>query len=440
MGGLGSFFKKATPYLAGAAAGGVSNMFGATRPYSAAISAGAGALTDKNRLAGAAKGFAGGGVGSALGGSLQGMSSGTGAGAGAMTGLKTYGNSIPGFGGIGTSNPTGMAAKFLTPQSIQNPSATSAFNGGSASALSRSTRMAPANANTVTGVMSQFGGGAKPAAPSTPSGGLKMPNLLGGTQGTGGGMNMGQMAAGLALPMAVSAFQPKVKPSDFSPVTEPLKEQINATYDNSPAKQFYGAELANTQGVDSTNGLAVDKMAHDKQVADTLRSFDQQWQGAMGGQDPSNNSEYQKQRMKILQDAESAWTANQSQFQFQYDQAQKQQKFAAAAALQGMDESQLTALAGLAQYDAYTISQKTGMDIAQAEQIQQLATTAGTIIMSNAAGMYGNNNASSFQVQNPPVQVQNPPAPQIAVPPANTQNMPLPQFNPGTVAPIRMGM
>jgi hypothetical protein len=93
--------------------------------------------------------------------------------------------------------------------------------------------------------------------------------------------------------------------------------------------------------------------------------------------------------MKILSDAEANWTANQSQFQFQYDQQKQQQQFAAAAALQELDDSQLAALAELAKYDVMTIQAQTGMDQAAAEQIQQLAATAGSLIMQKSLGLNG---------------------------------------------------
>lgn len=379
MGGLSGFFKKALPYAAGAVAGGVSNQFSALQPFSAAISAGAGALTNsKNRLGGALQGFAGGGIGSAIAG---GLSSKTGFGGGAWEGLKGYGGSIPGFGGIGTSNPTGVFSKFFTPQTA----------GASMSKMPNG-----ASGMVSTGRRASFVDAPWKPSISTPSFNSGAPAASGMTktiqdsvsQLPGGKTNWGQFAGGLALPAVASALTPDVKASDFSPVTGPLKEQIMNSK-NPDALAFYKQQLA-ANPVDSTPGLAVDKRAHDKQLAETLRSFDQQWQAAMGGQDPSNNSEYQKQRMKIMSDAEANWTANQSQFQFQYDQLQKQQQYAAAAALQGMDDSQLSALASLAQYDIYQIAQQTGMDIASSEQIQQLAATAGSLLMQKSLGLTGN--------------------------------------------------
>jgi hypothetical protein len=375
--------------------------FKATAPFAAAGSAAAGALTNsKNRLGGALQGAVGGAAGGAIGG---GLSSKTGFGEGMMSGLKSYGNSIPGFGGVGTANPTGAMAKFFTPQSIQNPTATSVFNKGTSSALASNVPASPtfkvggAISNTAPMKMPSFSVAANGAPTSVLSQGGGLPSIptksiskgiMDNGAGSGDGKtNWAGVAGGAVLPMAISAFQPDVQPSDFSPVTGPLKEQIMQSK-NPAVESFYKGQIAGGP-VDSTPGLAVDKLAHDKQLAETLRSFDQQWQGAMGGQDPSNNSEYQRQRAKIMQDAESSWTANQSQFQFQYDQQQKQQQFAAAAALRGMDDSQLNALASLAQYDIYTIAQQTGMDIASAEQIQQLAATAGSLIMQKSLGLTG---------------------------------------------------
>lgn len=408
---MGGFLKKALPYAAGALAGGVMGSFAKTAPYAAAGSAAAGALANKkNRAAGALQGFAGGGVGSAIGGGLQ---SKTGFGGGAMQGLKSFGNSIPGFGGVGTSNPTGMFAKFFTPQSIQNPNTLSVFNKGASSAMASNTApgmsatgnrasfvdapwqpsikaptfSSPAAAGTPTGVLSQAGSTAT---------GLPKKNLIdsifaGGQQGGGkpGGTNWMGAAAGAALPMVVGAMTPDVKAPDLSSISNPLREQVNTTYANSPAKAFYSQQINNPIGVDSTNGLAVAKLAHDKQLDANLRSFDQQWKASMGGQDMTNNSEYQNQRQKMIQDAEANWTAQQAQMQFQYDQAQQAQKYAAAAALQGMDDAQLNALAGLAQYDLTTIMAQFQMDATSAQQIQELAATASSLIMQKSLGLTG---------------------------------------------------
>jgi hypothetical protein len=400
---MGNFLKKVLPYAAGALAGGVSNQFSALKPFSAAISAGAGALTNsKNRIGGALQGFAGGGVGSAIGG---GVTSKNGFGEGAMAGLKTYGNSIPGFGGVGTANPTGAMAKFFTPQSIQNPTSKfpmSPIGGGtnvnSMSVGDQTPAYKPFATAATTPAFNTAGAVGAPAAAA--SGSIQNKSLIdklfsGGKslmQGAGntaqqGGANWLGAAAGAALPMAVSAMTPDVEAPDFSSISDPLKQQVMNSK-NPDALAFYKQQLG-AQGVDSTPGLAVDKRTHDLQLQDNLRSFDQQWKASMGGQDMTNNSEYQAQRQKIIQDAERNWTANQSQFQFQYDQAQQQQKYAAAAALQGMDDSQLNALAGLAQYDLMTIMTQFQMDATSAQQIQELAATASSLIMQKSLGLTG---------------------------------------------------
>ena len=52
-----------------------------------------------------------------------------------------------------------------------------------------------------------------------------------------------------------------------------------------------------------------------------------------------------------------------------------------------MDQAQVQALANLAQYDIYSIAEQTGYDLQSAQQIKDLAATAGQIIMQNAAGV-----------------------------------------------------
>ena len=385
---MANFFKSLLPYAAGALTGGVMGQFSATAPFAAAGSAAAGALTNsKNRLGGALQGFAGGGIGSAIGGGIAGKN---GFGAGAMEGLKSYGNSIPGFGGVGTSNPTGALAKFFTPQSIQNPG----INPNSMTVAGKAS-FAPAPYGTnfkMPNLTAPVTGATTGAGTSAPAAGGMFKNLFGGAQGTAGagtGTNWAGVAGGAAIPAVVSALSPKVSAPDLSSISGPLKDQVNNTYANSAAKAYYNQQLSNPIGVDSTNGLAVDKLAHDKQLEENLRSFDQQWKASMGGQDMTNNSEYQTQRQKMIQDSEANWTAQQAQTQFQYDQQQQQNKQAAAVALQGMDDSQLNALAGLAQYDLTTIMAQFQMDATSAQQIQELAATASSLIMQKSLGLTG---------------------------------------------------
>ena len=146
------------------------------------------------------------------------------------------------------------------------------------------------------------------------------------------------------------------------------------------------AELRAARGLVDTHKARIAELEgqlaeHDKQLADTLRSFDQQWQGAMGGQDPSNNSEYQRQRMRIMQDAEAQWTANQSQFQFQYDQALQQQKMQAAQALSQLDDTQRQALLQLADLDIQSIMFQTGLEAGEAQQFKEMFSGLGQLMM-----------------------------------------------------------
>jgi hypothetical protein len=383
---MGNIFKKFLPAIAGAVTGGVMSNMGNAANYSALGSTAAGALaagaTKQNIGGGALQGFAGGGVGAGIAGGIK---SNTGFGGGFMNGLKSFGNSIPGFGGVGTANPTGAMAKFFTPQSIQSGNAKNGMTAiGQMSPTGNRASFAPSPLKPSI----QTPKFTAPSASGTPAGSISgsIGDRFKSIGGGNGGMNIGQFGAGMAMPMIASALTPDVNATDFSSVTGPLREQIAASKDPQ-VEAFYRQQMA-ANPVDSTPGLAVDKLAHDKQVADNLRTFDQQWTNAMAGQDPTNNSEYQVQRQKILSDAEANWTANQSQFQFQYDQMQQQQRYAAAAALQGLSDSQLNAYASLAQYDAYTLSEQTGMELAKAENLIKIGQTAGEMLMQKSLGMY----------------------------------------------------
>ena len=242
---MGNFWKKALPYAAGALGSGVMSAFGMPQFAAAGAAAGGALANSKNRWAGAAQGVAGGGVGSALWGGVTGKS---GFGAGAMQGLKNYGSSIPGFKGIGTANPTGVMAKFLTPQSIQGGGMP-----GKANSLYTPIGNGPASSGgKIVGYNPTQLGMQKMAAQAAPSistpassgmtkgiGDLFSKFTGGGAGGDGGGL-MGQMLPGLGMTMAGNMMAPKVSTPDFAGATAPLRESLASPGANSAmSADFY---------------------------------------------------------------------------------------------------------------------------------------------------------------------------------------------------------
>lgn len=367
--------KSIFPYLAGAGASGVAGQFSALKPFSAAIGAGAGALANKkNRAAGAAQGFVGGGVGSALAGGVGGMFGGSGGsaldrfGAGAMSGLKAYGGTIPGFAGIGTSNPTGAGARFL---------------GGQGKPWSFSAGQAPSNVRTATppilnrpsGPLSSFAATQSGTGGSTPTGGMNPMEMF------------KRMIPGAAVAGIGGLLAPKVEPSDYSGVKRDLMgrvEQGGNPVAREAALRTYLSTVNAPMGASAEAGLANARLINQRQKQEAIDQLQQQFRANNGS--IMGNSAYDQALAKTNSIYDQNYAAQAAQLQFEYDNQQKQQQMAAANALAGMDESQLQYFAGLAGLDIMQIQERTGMDVASAEAIKQIGQTAGELMMRKSLG------------------------------------------------------
>lgn len=383
--------KSLFPYLAGAGASGLSSQFSALAPFSAAIGAGAGALTNsKNRLAGAAQGFAGGGVGSTLAGGVKGLlSGGTGGaldkfGGGAMSGLQSYGNSIPGFGGVGTDNPTGAFAKFFSGNNGSTPGTYSNTNGFTLGADDGSRY-----SNTSNQIQPPtFTGGAPNV--NTPGS-----NFLNTNSGTGGNTPPGSLSPmdmfkkiipGAAVAGIGSLLAPQVQAPDYSGVKADLTSHIQNSQNPAALKQYMDT-LNTPNGASAEAGVANARLINERQKADALKQIQDQFSANNGSL--TGNSAYDAAVTKSNAAYDQNYSAQAAQTQFQYDQQQQQQKMAAANALQGMDDTQLKYYAGLADLDIMQIQEKTGMDVASAQAIKNIASTAGQLLMEKSLGLNG---------------------------------------------------
>lgn len=413
---MSNFFQSILPYLAGAGASGLSSQFSALAPFQAAIGAGAGALTNKkNRLAGAAQGFAGGGLGSTLAGGVKNLFNGgsTGLmdrfGQGAMSGIKSYGNSIPGFGGIGTNNPTGMFAKFFTP----GTPASTLSNGGSSgtggySFADRSplpsSNVAPykspgfdlSDQNTSGGFrmtatptpLSFLGGG-------SPGGGTPGSNLINTASGTGGSTSSGNMNVmdmfknmlpGAAVAGIGGLLAPTPDAPDYSGVRSDLLNRANMNdANNQPAISQYLSTLSSPIGGSAEGGIANAKLINDRQRQQAIKDLQQQFSANNGSL--NGNSAYNDALAKTNAYYDQNYAAQAAQLQFQYDTQQQQQKMAAAQALSGLNDQQLQFYASLANLDIQTIQDRFQLDAGRAQGLKDIATQAGALMMQKSLGL-----------------------------------------------------
>lgn len=397
---MGFNLKSILPYLAGAAGSGVSSQFSALAPFSAAIGAGAGALANKkNPLAGAAQGFVGGGAGSTLAGGVKGLfNGGTGGaldkfGTGAMSGLQSFGNSIPGFGGVGTNNPTGAFAKFFHPQQTQ---ANILQNGTS---MYKPTGQPGGGFNlTSEHIPSGLRFTASPTGvPSTPSLNTPASNLMNTASGTGGStpatamdpMAMFKsMIPGALVAGAGSVFSPTPQAPNYGGVMDQFRTQVQQGGNpqaRSAAMNQYLNTLNAPMGASAEAGVANARLINERQKADALKQIQDQFSANNGSL--TGNSAYDAAVTKSNAAYDQNYSAQAAQTQFQYDQQQQQNKLAAANALAGMDESQLQYYAGLAGLSIQQIQEQFQLDAGRAQGLRDLAGQAGQLMMEKGLGL-----------------------------------------------------
>ena len=383
-----SFLKKLAPYAAGALGSGIANQFSALKPFSAAIGAGAGALTNKdNRLQGAFEGFAGGGAGSAIGGGLMGMFGKQGggamsnAGAGAWQGLQDYGSSIPGMKGIGTQNPQGAFAKMFSPAQqtpasgmqggIQTKGVTGSMGDPMRNKLQDYLKTnVPGTADmgiTVSKPQSAFGAGFMP--PPTPPAGKSPMDVFKG------------MLPGMAVAGAGNLLSPGPSESpDYSGIQSQLKQQI----DTNPAMlaaQGYNTNIINGGGIqDAADTIALQTKAIDDQRREALRQNEFQFNAAMGG-NYVGNSDYQRAVANINRDYDTTKTAMLAQSSAQTERLNMANKAAASQALAGLGEQQIGYYASLAGLSLQQLQEQFQLDAGRAQSLADIAKYAGEMMM-----------------------------------------------------------
>lgn len=384
-----NFFQSILPYAAGALGSGISSQFSALAPFQAAIGAGAGALSDtKNPFGGAAAGFAGSGVGSTLAGGLKGAftgAPGTSAfdnfGSGAMSGLQSFGGSIPGFGGVGTSNPTGAFAKFFAPSAastLQNGSKyfTPATGGGyNPTGLSLPSSTIGASAAPTFGNTSAVGG--------TPTGAS--------SSSAGGPMNMFKaLIPGAAVAGLGNLLAPTPAPPDYSGIMDQFKNQIQTGGDpaaRAAAQSQFMSTLNQPNGASAEGAVANARLINEREKAAAAKQITDQFSANNGS--TTGNSAYNDAITKSNAAYDQNYNATAQQAQFQADQLQAQQKTAAAQALAGMDDTQLQYYAGLTGLSVQQIQDKFQLDAGRAQSLANIATQAGALLMEKGLGLGG---------------------------------------------------
>lgn len=382
---MANWFKKALPYAAGALTGSVMSSFAPTAKYAAAGSAAAGALTNKkNPLAGTLQGGVGGGVGAAGAGALKGFTSGTGAGDQAWNAFKGYGSSIPGMGGIGTSAPKGALAKFLTPQSIQNPGQKLVQSGPARTSqgVQVPSTMTPMSAfkNTTTGATGT-------PSSSTPSG-FNPKKLVSSIMGGGDqqGINPLMLGAGVMLPAMAGAMQPEYEPPDLSGTFNNINEKMETNPYRKQAAEYMGTTLQQPIGADASAARAVSALRSQRQKEQDLQTIMKHFQAENPGANFSNNSAYIKAVNDYNTELAASEEAQNAQLQFQYDTQQRTQNLAIAKELANMGDEQINVLLAEAGITAQQAMDKAMYDAGRGQSMTDFASTIGAELFRRGLG------------------------------------------------------
>lgn len=366
--------------LGGTAAGALGNFIPAVQPYSALLSAGAGAALDKkNRLSGALQGFLGGGLGSAGTNWLRsGMSSGS-----FGSSMNNYISSIPGFGGFGSASPTGVFSKFfgtkISPTGqVQNAPTTKAPSSQIPGAVNTSSTPPMTSINApATSIPSQVSG-------SLPVTGAVENNSLLKKKGMFDDFlpKLKEQVPGALVSMAGNLFAPKVETPDFSSLPGVQAwQRAGSTGIANP--EVYGlgiGQLKNFLNTDATVGEDVQNALLHQRDQDYQKLREQRirdWKMSNPGAALEGNSAFAKDMadfdMRNVQDRDALRTAN----QYQFSNLAGNQKLASMQAALNLNNQQMEQLAQLAQLDIYQIMMQTGITMEEASQIKQLFANIG---------------------------------------------------------------
>jgi len=382
-------YKSLASFGAGAGAGALANLLPGklgkfTKSISPLLSAGAGALANQKGqpFKGALQGFTGGGAGSALLGggqaAIQGLRQPGGTfgkafsnfGTGAKDAGLGYAGAIPGFGGVGTDQPTGKLAQWL--QGTGAAGGGGKYQGGSSGGSAVGT-----SATELAGVDSPLQAATQAATQAAP------------IDAGGGGIfdQFKKSLPGLATTQIGNLFAPEVQVPDIGGIGSDLQSQLQAGTLGDPVAKGLGMdELSRVLGEDigavPSNAFDLGDTNNEEAKQKALSNYVNQWKGIRPGADFSNDPEFVRGYNDIQKQYDDQRTMQRDQQQFQYNQQQLAQKYNYMVQALGIDQSQMQQYVNLAQLEINQLMLEYGLSVGEAQQFKQLFGDLGQIMMS----------------------------------------------------------
>ena len=201
----------------------------------------------------------------------------------------------------------------------------------------------------------------------------------------------GQQVPGMAVSMLGDAMAPSVSAPDFSgQITDDIRKQIMGDV-MSPEKRGAldkaMAEINADPGVPPEGAFTLGDIYSDEQLQDDLKAFDNAWKAARPGADIAGDSDYQRERQRIVERAMERRTAARDQQTFEYMQQQQARQAQYVQQVLNLDQSQMQMMIQLANLDARQLELEFGLSYAEAVQFKQLFMDLGRAITPGLGGV-----------------------------------------------------
>lgn len=384
-------YKNLASLGAGAGAGALSSMVPFLRPFQGALSAGAGALAGgkDNRLQGAMQGFTGGGIGTGIGGGVfdafKGVTSPGGTFGKALEsfmpgverGITNYAGTVPGFGGVGTDNPTGALAKFFSSGSA--PSTTTAklaTNAGSAGvgAPTQPITGGAGSAAQFAQQMASTGG----EATLKPGGGI-LDRLF---KGGGDDDMMKKLATGLGISGVGDLLTPKVDAPDTSGIQSRLQGQLQSG--GEPLAKEAGLNelfriLGEPVGAPPQSAFDQGDLYADRRMTDDLEALRNEFKAVNPNANVDNNSAFLDKKQEIMERSREQRTAARDELSYAHEQEQLGRKFQTMQVALNLDQSQMSQYTQLAQMEIDQLMLQYGIDSQTAINFKEMFGDLGRL-------------------------------------------------------------
>jgi hypothetical protein len=397
---------------AGAGAGLLSSFVPALKPFSPAISAGAGALAaDKGeRLRGAAQGFGGGGLSSSLGGGLVSAFKGVNQPGGTFgnalkqfvpgvkSGASGFIQGIPGFGRSASGTPTGVLSKFFaggggTGGAGAAGSVLASKAGGGSSVptpgqiganllADRLGGQTGANTDILGGLAGRAGSVSSTLNPSKDAGGGvfdKLKELVGGGKDDD---TFRKLALGLGIAGAGDLFAPKVDVPDTSGIQSRLAGQV-AGGGEPLAKEAGLNELFRILGepVGAPPASAFDQgdFFADEQLTKDLTALRNEFKAVNPNANVENNSAFLDKKQELIERSRFQRQAARDELSFQHEQEQLGRKFQTMQVALNLDQAQMSQYVQLAQMEIDQLMLQYGIDAQTAANFKEMFSDLGRL-------------------------------------------------------------